>query len=178
MRFAGAGGDASHRSTGLAALRRATAGANRATAIGTAPEPAARAATGSAWCDGAAGIALAIADSPDALVDPELSGWLAARSAELAGIGPLADDSLCHGESGPLELLRHPAPPAGRPAWLPRAATLLASAHRAGPPRGPPRRVPHPGLLTGLSGIGHGLLRAGFPDRIGSALLLRPSGAP
>ncbi len=34
------------------------------------------------------------------------------------------------------------------------------------------------GLLTGLSGIGHGLLRAGFPERIGSALLLRPSRAP
>ncbi|MEU7732102.1 type 2 lanthipeptide synthetase LanM [Streptomyces griseus] len=178
LRFAGAGGDARHRSTGLAALRRATAGANRATAVGTAPEPAARAATGPAWCDGVAGIALAIADSPDALVDPELSGWLAARSAELAGIGPLADDSLCHGESGLLELLGHRALPAARPAWMRRAGTLLASADRAGPQCGTPGRVPHPGLLTGLSGIGHGLLRAGFPDRIGSALLLRPSGAP
>ncbi|WP_434095875.1 type 2 lanthipeptide synthetase LanM family protein [Streptomyces anulatus] len=162
LRFAGAGGDARHRVTGLEALRRATAGA----------------AAGPAWCNGVAGIALAVADSPDALADPELSGWLAARSGELAGIGPLADDSLCHGESGLLELLGHGALPAARPAWMRRAGTLLASADRAGPQCGTPGRVPHPGLLTGLSGIGHGLLRAGFPDRIGSALLLRSSRLP
>ncbi|MFH9686679.1 type 2 lanthipeptide synthetase LanM family protein [Streptomyces sp. NPDC017413] len=190
LRFAGAGGDARHRSAGLAALRRATAGANRVTSAGaphgatagpvhgSASEAAAGAPAGPAWCDGVAGIALAIADSPDALADPELSGWLAARSGELAGIGPLADDSLCHGESGLLELLGHHALPAARPAWMRRAGTLLASADRAGPQCGTPGRVPHPGLLTGLSGIGHGLLRAGFPDRIGSALLLRLSEAP
>ncbi|MFD6472873.1 type 2 lanthipeptide synthetase LanM family protein [Streptomyces anulatus] len=208
LRFAGAGGDARHRSAGLEALRRATAGAAHATTAATAGAPhgttagaphgaygttagapdgaiagttrgtAAGAAAGPAWCGGVAGIALAVADSPDALADPELSGWLAARSGELAGIGPLADDSLCHGESGLLELLGHGALPAARPAWMRRAGTLLASADRAGPQCGTPGRVPHPGLLTGLSGIGHGLLRAGFPDRIGSALLLRSSRLP
>ncbi|MFH9654806.1 type 2 lanthipeptide synthetase LanM family protein [Streptomyces anulatus] len=203
LRFAGAGGGARHRSAGLEALRRATAGAAHVTtaatatagapygtiagttretgaggAAGTTRETGAGAAAGPAWCGGVAGIALAVADSPDALADPELSGWLAARSGELAGIGPLADDSLCHGESGLLELLGHDALPAARPAWMRRAGTLLASADRAGPQCGTPGRVPHPGLLTGLSGIGHGLLRAGFPDRIGSALLLRPSPAP
>ncbi|MGX5395072.1 type 2 lanthipeptide synthetase LanM family protein [Streptomyces anulatus] len=191
LRFAGAGGGARHRSAGLEALRRATAGAAHVTTAATATagapygtiagktrETGAGAAAGPAWCGGVAGIALAVADSPDALADPELSGWLAARSGELAGIGPLADDSLCHGESGLLELLGHDALPAARPAWMRRAGTLLASADRAGPQCGTPGRVPHPGLLTGLSGIGHGLLRAGFPDRIGSALLLRPSPAP
>lgn len=193
LRFAGAGGGARHRSAGLEALRRATAGAAHVTATtaagapdeatagapyGATRETAAGAAAGPAWCGGVAGIALAVADSPDALADPELSGWLAARSGELAGIGPLADDSLCHGEAGLLELLGHGALPAARPAWLRRAGTLLASADRAGPQCGTPGRVPHPGLLTGLSGIGHGLLRAGFPDRIGSALLLRSSRLP
>jgi lantibiotic modifying enzyme len=193
LRFVGAGGDARHRSTGLRALRRATAGAAGRTAgaaRGTAAGPAAGAiqesatgaAAGPAWCEGVAGIALAIADSDDALADPELAGWLAARSGELAGIGPLADDSLCHGESGLLELLGHSALPAvlpaARPAWVRRAGTMLAASDRTGPQCGTPGRVPHPGLLTGLSGIGHGLLRAGFPDRIGSALLLRPSRAP
>ncbi|MGW4173838.1 type 2 lanthipeptide synthetase LanM family protein [Streptomyces rubiginosohelvolus] len=170
LRLAGAGGDARHRSTGLAALRRATA------LTDAAKDP------GPAWCAGAAGVALAIADSPAARQDTELSGWLAARSGELAGIGPLADDSLCHGESGLLELLAHSALPALLPdvrtAWMRRAGTLLASADRTGPQCGTPGGVPHPGLLTGLSGIGHGLLRAGFPDRIGSALLLDPSRAP
>ncbi|MFE6982236.1 type 2 lanthipeptide synthetase LanM family protein [Streptomyces griseus] len=208
LRFAGAGGDVRHRSAGLRALRRATAlaeaveagrdvpGAAPGTTAPAAPGALAGAAgeatapaeaatarptdttAGPAWCDGAAGIALAVADSHDALADPELAGWLAARSGELADIGPLADDSLCHGESGLLELLGHRALPAARPAWVRRAGTLLAAADRAGPQCGTPGRVPHPGLLTGLSGIGHGLLRAGFPDRIGSALLLRPSRAP
>jgi lantibiotic modifying enzyme len=177
----------------LRALRRATAGAAGRTAgaargttagpaAGAIQESATGAAAGPAWCEGVAGIALAIADSHDALADPELAGWLAARSGELAGIGPLADDSLCHGESGLLELLGHSALPAvlpaARPAWVRRAGTMLAASDRAGPQCGTPGRVPHPGLLTGLSGIGHGLLRAGFPDRIGSALLLRPSRAP
>ncbi|MFH9611230.1 type 2 lanthipeptide synthetase LanM family protein [Streptomyces sp. NPDC017448] len=166
LRFAGAGGEARFRAAGLRALHGATGSATA--------EPV----HGPAWCDGAAGIALAIADSPHALEDPALSGWLADRAHASADLGPLADDSLCHGESGLLELLGHRAAPTGRSAWMRRAGALLASADRAGPQCGTPGRVPHPGLLTGLSGVGHGLLRAGFPDRIGSALLLRPSRAP
>ncbi|WP_275539235.1 lanthionine synthetase LanC family protein, partial [Streptomyces nanshensis] len=130
---------------------------------------------GGAWCEGAAGVALAVADSPGALADPDLSGWLAERAGELADRAPLADDSLCHGELGLLELLGHPALTGDRTPWVRRAGMLLAAVDREGPRCGTPGHVPHPGLLTGLSGIGHGLLRAGFPDRIGSALLLNPS---
>ncbi|MFI8199226.1 type 2 lanthipeptide synthetase LanM family protein [Streptomyces sp. NPDC085942] len=166
LRFAGAGGEARFRAAGLRALRRAT--------VSAAAEPV----RGPAWCDGAAGVALAIADSPPALTDPALSGWLADHAHASADLDPLADDSLCHGESGLLELLGHRAAPTARSAWMRRAGALLASADRTGPQCGTPGRVPHPGLLTGLSGIGHGLLRAGFPERIGSALLLRPSRAP
>nr|WP_228991294.1 type 2 lanthipeptide synthetase LanM family protein [Streptomyces sp. DH8] len=166
LRFAGAGGEARFRAAGLRALHGATGAATA--------EPV----HGPAWCDGAAGVALAIADSPHALEDPALSDWLADHAHASADLGPLADDSLCHGESGLLELLGHGAAPTGRSAWMRRAGALLASADRAGPQCGTPGRVPHPGLLTGLSGVGHGLLRAGFPDRIGSALLLRPSRAP
>lgn len=152
-------GASRHRAAGLHALRRAVSGAGG----------------GQAWCDGAAGIALAVADSPDALADPELSGWLAARAGELAEAPPPANDSLCHGELGVLELLGHGALPGVRAHWVRRTGTLLAAADRAGPHCGTPGHVPHPGLLTGLAGIGHGLLRAGFPDRIGPALLMRPS---
>ncbi len=159
MRFAGAGGGPRYREAGLGALRRAVRGSH----------------DGQAWCGGTTGIALAVADSPEALADPELSGWLADRAGELAAAPSLADDSLCHGELGVLELLGHGALPQARPHWLRRTGTLLAAADRARPHCGTPGHVPHPGLLTGLSGIGHGLLRAGFPDRIGSALLLRHS---
>ncbi len=159
LRFATAGGGEQYRTAGLRALRRATV----------------EVTGGRAWCEGAAGVALAVADSPDALADPDLSGWLAERAGELADCAPLADDSLCHGELGLLELLGHPALTGDRAPWVRRAGTLLAAADREGPRCGTPGHVPHPGLLTGLSGIGHGLLRAGFPDRIGSALLLHPS---
>ncbi|CAD5984847.1 Type 2 lantipeptide synthetase LanM [Streptomyces sp. KY70] len=153
------GGGEQYRTAGLRALRRATV----------------EVTAGRAWCEGAAGVALAVADSPDALVDPDLSGWLAERAGELADCAPLADDSLCHGELGLLELLGHPALTGDRTPWVRRSGTLLAAADQEGPRCGTPGHVPHPGLLTGLSGIGHGLLRAGFPDRIGSALLLNPS---
>ncbi|MET4674011.1 type 2 lanthipeptide synthetase LanM [Streptomyces sp. PvR018] len=159
LRFAVAGGGEQYRRAGLRALRRA----------------AVEVTGGRAWCEGAAGVALAIADSPDALADPDLSGWLAEQAGELADSAPLADDSLCHGELGLLELLGHGALTGDRTPWVRRAGTLLAAADREGPRCGTPGHVPHPGLLTGLSGVGHGLLRAGFPDRIGSALLLNPS---
>ncbi|MFF6893024.1 type 2 lanthipeptide synthetase LanM [Streptomyces microflavus] len=159
LRFAVAGGGEQYRTAGLRALRRA----------------AVEVTGGRAWCEGAAGVALAIADSPDALADPDLSGWLAEQAGELADSAPLADDSLCHGELGLLELLGHGALTGDRTPWVRRAGTLLAAADREGPRCGTPGHVPHPGLLTGLSGVGHGLLRAGFPDRIGSALLLNPS---
>ncbi|WP_411079157.1 type 2 lanthipeptide synthetase LanM family protein [Streptomyces sp. cmx-18-6] len=162
LRFAGAGGGEPYRTAGLRALRRATVDVTG----------------GRAWCEGAAGVALAVADSPDALADPDLTGWPAAVSGALADSDPLADDSLCHGELGLLELLGHSTLDGDRTPWVRRAGTLLAAADRAGPRCGTPGHVPHPGLLTGLSGIGHGLLRAGFPDRIGSALLLNPSGGP
>ncbi len=128
---------------------------------GAVAPTAAEAVHGPAWCEGAAGVALAIADSPHAMKDPALSGWLADRVHEAV--------SYTHYKR---QL------PAARSAWIRRAGALLASADRADPRCGTPGRVPHPGLLTGLSGIGHGLLRAGFPERIGSALLLRPSRAP
>ncbi|MFC9944487.1 type 2 lanthipeptide synthetase LanM family protein [Streptomyces pratensis] len=159
LRFAATGGGPHHRSAGLDALRVAVRGAPG----------------GQAWCEGTAGVALAVADSPEALADPELSHWLTERSGDVARSAPSGDDSLCHGELGVLELLGHAALPRLRPHWLRRTGTLLAAADRAQPHCGTPGHVPHPGLLTGLSGIGHGLLRAGFPDRIGPALLVRHS---
>ncbi|MEU0134780.1 type 2 lanthipeptide synthetase LanM family protein [Streptomyces sp. NPDC006296] len=159
LRFAAAGGGPRHRSAGLDALRRAVRSAGPARS----------------WCAGVSGVALAVADSPEALADPELRDWLAERAGEVARAAPQGDDSLCHGELGVLELLGHASLPRLRPHWLRRTGTLLAAADRAQPHCGTPGHVPHPGLLTGLAGIGHGLLRAGFPDRIGPALLMRHS---
>jgi lantibiotic modifying enzyme len=51
---------------------------------------------------------------------------------------------------------------------------LLAAIERSGARCGTPGVAASPGLLAGLAGIGHGLLRLGFPNDVPSALLLRP----
>ncbi|MFE1440596.1 type 2 lanthipeptide synthetase LanM family protein [Streptomyces sp. NPDC058739] len=163
---AGAGGaDAveHHRRAGTAALRAAVGGGD---GEGRA----------SAWCRGRSGIALAVLDAPGALDDPHLAAWARDCAGELGRAHPAPDDSLCHGEAGLCELLAHDALPEARRPWVRRAGALLASVEQAGARSGAPDGVPHPGMLTGLAGIGHGLLRAGFPERVPSLLLLRPTG--
>ncbi|WP_394621119.1 type 2 lanthipeptide synthetase LanM family protein [Lentzea sp. JNUCC 0626] len=97
------------------------------------------------WCTGLAGVALARQDE-------RLAGLLASRE-------PLRDMSLCHGELGVVEALavHHPS------AATRRTALLLGTLEENGPHCATPGGVPSPGLLTGLAGIGHGLLRQGFP---------------
>ncbi|MFF2325616.1 MULTISPECIES: type 2 lanthipeptide synthetase LanM family protein [unclassified Streptomyces] len=161
LRFAEAGGGEPYRASGLAALRSATAAVD----------------SGASWCRGRTGVALAVLDSPAAQSDPLLTAWAHETVADIARADPPLDDSLCHGELGVLELLRLGETPSARTRWVERAGSLLAATDRAGPRCGTPGQVPHPGLLTGLAGIGHGLLRAGFPDRVPSLLLLaEPAG--
>ncbi|WP_159394406.1 type 2 lanthipeptide synthetase LanM family protein, partial [Streptomyces sp. NRRL S-495] len=147
-----------HHRAGLAALHAATAVRSRE----------------GSWCRGRPGIALAVLDSPLALADRELADWAQRAVRNTARATPLGDHSLCHGELGVLELLGRHGPAAGRTPWVRRAGALLAAVDQDGARSGTPDHVPHPGLLTGLAGIGHGLLRLGFPDQVPSALLLRP----
>ncbi|MFF3734295.1 type 2 lanthipeptide synthetase LanM family protein [Streptomyces sp. NPDC002476] len=162
LRFAEAGGGEPYRASGLAALR---------SAAGTVD-------SGASWCRGRTGVALAVLDSPAARADPRLAAWAGEALADIAHADPPLDDSLCHGELGVLELLRLGTTAGARARWVERAGALLAAADRAGPRCGTPGQAPHPGLLTGLAGIGHGLLRAGFPDRVPSLLLLAEPAAP
>ncbi|MFD6779972.1 type 2 lanthipeptide synthetase LanM family protein [Streptomyces diastaticus] len=161
LRYAERSGAPRFREAGLEALREAVAAL-----------PAANGAADEGWCHGRAGIALALADSPAALADHRLAAWLTATARLLRGAGPRPDDSLCHGEAGLLELLGHGTLAGARAGLVHRTGALLASVEDGGPRCGTPDHVPHAGLLTGLAGIGHGLLRAGFPDRVPSVLLL------
>ncbi|MEV6237186.1 type 2 lanthipeptide synthetase LanM family protein [Lentzea sp. NPDC051838] len=110
--------------------------------------------TDAGWCSGVSGAALARSDD-------RLGSVLASRE-------PLRDMSLCHGELGVIEALSacHPAAAARR------TALLLGALDEHGARCATPGGVPSPGLLTGLAGIGHGLLRQGFP--VPSVLLLEP----
>ncbi|MFJ8436317.1 type 2 lanthipeptide synthetase LanM family protein [Kitasatospora sp. NPDC094019] len=161
LRYAEATGEPAegpHHRAGLAALRAATAVRSRE----------------GSWCRGRPGIALAVLDSPLALADRDLADWAQRAVRNTARATALGDHSLCHGELGVLELLGRHGPAAGRTPWVRRAGALLAAVDQDGARSGTPDHVAHPGLLTGLAGIGHGLLRLGFPEQVPSALLLRP----
>ncbi|MEV7929706.1 type 2 lanthipeptide synthetase LanM family protein [Kitasatospora sp. NPDC088779] len=153
LRFAAEGGGARYEQAGLAALR---------AAVGQDLDHS--------WCTGLPGIALAASDSaagPTELVD---------SAVRVLALGdPLPNHSLCHGELGALELLTGTAEHSvGHTVRNRRAGALLETLDRSGPRCGTPGGLGTPGLLTGLAGIGHGLLRLAAPERTASALLQPP----
>jgi lantibiotic modifying enzyme len=128
----------------------------------TLGKPAPHPAKGLGWCTGAAGLAMAGGDTAPLLADRPV----------------LADLSLCHGELGIAEALIVLAAAGDQDAATTRRrrAGLIVDAYsRHGARCGTPGGITTPGLLTGLAGIGYGLLRLGFADRVPSVLLLEPS---
>lgn len=81
------------------------------------------------------------------------------------------DLSLCHGELGHADVSMSSWSAATRHR---RTGEVLATLRREGPRCVTPDRVPTPGLLTGLAGLGIGLLRLGFPEQTPSVLLFEP----
>lgn len=106
------------------------------------------------------------------------NGW--ADVVRLAERPATADLSLASGELGVLEALAAVAPrsPVARRAVHRRAGAVLDAICQGEFGCGTPDGVTTPGLLTGLAGIGHGLLRLGFPDRVPSVLFLEPGRRP
>lgn len=131
-----------------------------------------------AWCHGAAGIGLARLGSLQFLDATGRQDLEAALKATLnKGFG--TNHSLCHGDLGNLELLLQAAQLLGE-GWNREAqkmtGIILEGIRQHGWLCGVPLGVESPGLMTGLAGIGYGLLRAAFPERIASVLLLEPPG--
>ena len=86
--------------------------------------------------------------------------------------------SLCHGDLGNLELLLRSGEPSWRDTANRLAGAILDSARQHGWRCGTPMEVESPGLMTGLAGIGYGLLRLAAPARVPSVLTLEgPRGA-
>ena len=129
-----------------------------------------------AWCHGAPGIGLGRAGSLSCLDDPKMLSEIriAARSTLSQGFG--FNHSLCHGDLGNLELVREAGRVLGDPeltAEADRLATrILVQIEQEGPRWGASTETEVPGLMTGLAGTGYGLLRAAYPDRVPSVLLL------
>jgi type 2 lantibiotic biosynthesis protein LanM len=135
-----------------------------------------------AWCHGATGIGLArLACLPhldDEFVRGEIDLALETTLAE--GFG--WNHSLCHGDLGNLELLLQAGRVLGDRRWRAQAghvgAAILETINRHGWSCANPVGVESPGLMTGLAGIGHQLLRLTEPDRVPSVLTLEPPPSP
>ena len=137
------------------------------------------------WCAGTAG--LLVARSCLGGTEPHHEGGLLIQRPMLT------DLSLCHGEAGITEALTMLGPaalaPAAQPSsgqaaggpdvlpppWRRRAGLIVNAVGRHTRFCGTPGGVPTPGLLRGLAGIGYGLLRAGFTERVPSVLFLEPT---
>jgi lantibiotic modifying enzyme len=80
--------------------------------------------------------------------------------------------SLCHGDLGNLELLLQSDEPSWRDTANRLVGAILDSARQHGWRCGTPMGIESPGLMTGLAGIGYGLLRLAAPARVPSVLTL------
>jgi len=131
-----------------------------------------------AWCHGAGGIGLARLDSlahlDDARIRTEIE--LATQTVVAQGLG--GSHCLCHGDLGNLELLLASDRASRDGRWtsvIDRiAAAVLDAIEFEGCACGTPLGVETPGLMTGLAGIGYGLLRLAHPEFVPSVLVLEP----
>jgi type 2 lantibiotic biosynthesis protein LanM len=131
-----------------------------------------------AWCHGAPGIGLARLRSLPHLDDAETRAEIDAALKTTLTQGFGGNHSLCHGDLGNLELLLQASQVLDDPQWSAQvnriAAMILESINRDGWLCGIPLGVESPGLMTGLAGIGYGLLRLVEPTRVPSVLVLEP----
>jgi len=132
-----------------------------------------------AWCYGAGGIGLArlTMHHTDDQFQTEIETAL--RTTLARGFGE--NHSLCHGDLGNIELLLQASHKLDSGYWeahvnsLTRAILDSISEHGW---VGGDKFVTAPGLMTGIAGIGYGLLRLADPDNVPSILTLAPPNSP
>jgi type 2 lantibiotic biosynthesis protein LanM len=141
-------------------------------------QPAAEPVPMWAWCHGAPGIGLARLATRPWLDDPAIDREIDTALASTLRRGFGMNHSLCHGDLGNLEFLLHarrrPRGARLQPHIDRLAAQALAGIRRQGCLCGVPEGLETPGLMTGLAGIGYGLLRLADPDRVPAVLILEP----
>jgi type 2 lantibiotic biosynthesis protein LanM len=144
------------------------------------PEPAGGAAArySVTWCHGAPGIGLARLLCLPHAEGPELRAEIEVALRTTAAHGFGESHILCHGDLGNLELLLEAARAWPESPWRAEADRLasgvLNSIERDGRLCANPLDVESPGLMTGIAGIGYGLLRLADPDWTPSVLSLAP----
>jgi type 2 lantibiotic biosynthesis protein LanM len=131
-----------------------------------------------AWCHGAPGVGLSRLLCKRLVNDPLFDGEIntALRTTLTGGFG--YNHCLCHGDLGNLEFLMEAARTLPESAWGEEArglaGAILKTITREGWLCGNPLALESPGLMTGLAGIGYGLLRCAEPARVPSVLALAP----
>lgn len=135
-----------------------------------------------AWCHGAAGIALGRASLPGSLKDDGTAQDLAVALAATAAAPLTALDQICCGNLGRADILIELGRHLDRADVLEHGLSLASRAAERAALRqmyglrasGVDYRVFDPGLFRGLAGIGYVLLRAGRPDALPSLLTFAP----
>jgi lantibiotic modifying enzyme len=176
-------GETSFKETAMAALeyerrlfdtaRRNWADLRKTNGVRQSPEP-----TLAAWCHGAAGVGLSrIAMRPDlddGMVPAEIT--YAVETTLASGFGD--NHSLCHGDFGNLDIIFQASEALSNDSWRERAreqlGRSLSDIERNGWRCGIANSAEIPGLMTGLAGIGYGMLRLAEPRRVPSVVLLAP----
>lgn len=130
------------------------------------------------WCRGAAGIGLARLDTLAWHDDPQMRREVDVALETTIARGFGFNHSLCHGDMGNIELLLHSEVLRPYSDWQLRVqqpfSFVFADIQDHGWRCGTPQRIETPGLMTGLAGIGYGLLRLAEPTRVPSVLTFVP----
>jgi type 2 lantibiotic biosynthesis protein LanM len=128
------------------------------------------------WCHGAPGVVLSrlVGRSP---VDDESAAELELGVATSLEIHRTGRQTLCHGEVGNLAIVMHVAERLGRDDWRRQVAAKLPGlldSIAARPLVDSPFADAAPGLMTGLAGIGYGLIALARPASVPLVLGLEP----
>jgi type 2 lantibiotic biosynthesis protein LanM len=130
------------------------------------------------WCHGAGGIGLARLDTLAAQDTAQIRDEIDAAVTTVIARGFGFNHSLCHGDMGHIELLLHTRARLEYSNWDTQigqaAGSVLTDIREHGWHCGTAQAIEIPGLMTGLAGIGYGLLRLAEPLRVPSVLLFMP----
>ncbi len=130
------------------------------------------------WCHGAPGIGLARLHSLRYFKDEETHNEINVALKTTLRMGFGQNHCLCHGDLGNLELLLQASQTFEDSQWRVYVdeitSRILDSISRHKWICGIPMGVETPGLMTGLAGIGYGLLRLAAPERVPPVLVLAP----
>ncbi len=131
-----------------------------------------------AWCHGAAGIGLARMDNLQYMDDSETREEIGIALSKTIKSNFGRNHCLCHGDLGKLDVLLYAAQRIDDSWWRDAGKRLtsetLAGIAERGPLCGAQSSLASPGFMTGLAGIGYGLLRLACPERVPSVLVLAP----